>query len=198
MKKMLRNVMVASVTLFAFAVNPAYLIGCGVEAGPEEFQFDEADMLGVLEAVDTYSFEADGGEVTVTLALEQSGDGEAITMAPLDAAGFFTAAMACGSRSFIKDAAACITTTEMPVEGTITVEFAEEGAASPEVLIDSARVKGGYIVMEYELDNGDISLRFEDDPNKNLFLLSRDGQTFDLQNFRAMNLGGRDIDYVTD
>jgi hypothetical protein len=144
-------------TLTAFAVfwlaNPAFLTSCSEEEG-EEFDFDEADMLERIEVVNGQSWEFDG--YVLTVELEQGTGGAQEAQLRLPSVSWVRDAHACGSRSFVKSAAACMATTEMPVEGTLRLVDLSSGA-----LVVDAQVAGVFIAEGKTLRYAWLALSFD-------------------------------------
>ena len=120
----------------AFVINPAFLLSCDSD---EEFEYGEAEMLELLDELNAIeTWEADGREME--LHLEQS-TGEALTRGAPDI-DILMSAEACGNRTFVKSASACVSTTEMPVQGTIIVRDLDSG----DEIANDQQVQGSFIV----------------------------------------------------
>lgn len=112
---MVRRCAVATVFGFALVVNPALLFaGCG-------YHFGEAEAVAVLKdagAHKAYRFSVDGSDYDATLDLRQA-------TKPTPRLSYFPtwvpSAHACGDRTFVKSASACLDTTRVPVEGTLQI-----------------------------------------------------------------------------
>lgn len=112
---MVRRFAVATVFGFAFVVNPALLFaGCG-------YRFGEAEAIAVLKDVGAhkaYRFSVDGADYNATLDLRQAAKPTPrLSHSPT----WVTSAHACGDRTFVKSASACLDTTRVPIEGTLQV-----------------------------------------------------------------------------
>lgn len=103
----------------AFLANPA-LLACSSSDEEEDFAYGEADMKAVALGEWQGVAELDGESVAFTLTLEQA-SGKSSTQS-VSAPGVMPQ---CGSRSFVKPAAACISRSSMPVVGTLTSNHAE-------------------------------------------------------------------------
>ena len=107
-----------SISVIAFAlalvINPGYFVGC-VGDTADEFQFGEAEMLELVDRVndqEAFVFESAGEVYRLELTLEQAqgeDDGTAAAGTSLAA----RRALACGSRTFMNSAAACISSSEV-------------------------------------------------------------------------------------
>ncbi len=125
-----RLLQTAAFALFALG-NPLYLVACsdaGAGSGPgaDGYEYDQADMLAVasgLEVEGPYSV----GEYRISVQLPFSGErAERLTPSDALAPSFFARAHACGTRSFVAPAAACIDASELEMQATITVQRADE------------------------------------------------------------------------
>jgi hypothetical protein len=98
----------------ALVVNP--YLGCN-HSGESDFTYAEADMRDAVLGAWQGSADIDGESVPFSLVLEQArakSKTQAV-MAP-------KAEPPCGSRSFVKPAAACLSSSDMPVIGTLSSE----------------------------------------------------------------------------
>lgn len=111
---MKKNLAVWTLFGLAFVVNPAVL-ACSSNDDEEDFTYGEADMKAAALGDWQGTAEVDGESVAFTLSLEQA-SGKSSTQS-ISAPGVTPQ---CGSRSFVKPAAACISTSSMPVVGTLT------------------------------------------------------------------------------
>lgn len=142
---------------FFYAVNPAYLSGCGSEES-EEFTFGEQDMLDLLADANGQVHEAtddDGRGVELELELDQVAGEDSGELAAAGSPSWMMRASACGSRSFLASASACDVATHMPLEGTITLRITD--GDDTQVLEDLA-VEGVLMVNGHDLDNAYLEL----------------------------------------
>ena len=178
--------------VFAFVVNPAYFAGCGSAEQPT-FTFGEQDMLKLLHAVNDAApleFSAAGGDYTLELSLMQKlGDDRDDTVARSRSAWAGTV-YACGTRTFLQSASACITSSELPVTGTVTLLKKGDNALPAELA-----VSGTLRVYGYDLKTASLDLN---DPADTISLQSTDARTFRLTVFDAPKLGdgGSDIQFM--
>ncbi len=142
---------------FFLLANPAFFTGCSAEA---DFEYDEADMLEVVEdlneATDLRLKNANTGaeHLELSFQVEQSTEGDASAqLAPLSNE-WIKAAHACGSRSFVKDAHACIDVSRMPLEGTLN--FLDEGE-----VVHTVSLKGEMAVYSRLLTQAEFSFQYE-------------------------------------
>jgi len=109
---MIRRSLAALAFPLALVVNPAFLFaGCG-------FRFGEKEAIALVDAAGahrTYRFTSDAETFEATLDLTQATRPTELTRAtPL-----VRSARACGNRTFVKSAAACLDVTTVPVEGKV-------------------------------------------------------------------------------
>ena len=160
----------ASIVLavLAFVVNPALLSGCKTE-----FHFTEKEMAGVLTSVNgdnVLSFEHQGKKYQLSLKLEQvAGDDKLEEVSAADTWHATRIAHACGERTFLRSAAACLDTSTMPIKGTATL------LAGDAKLLDNVVVTGDLVVIGTELTNGRITLKADE---QTIQLKSTDGKSF--------------------
>ena len=135
---------------FLWLANPIYFTGCFGEK--YEFTFDQSDMLALLDEVneETWIYEVDGKDFEIRFNLEQEG----AETASLNIGEILASAHACESRSFVAEAGACITNTDMPVEGVVTIIDAE----TQEVIQEDLSLSGSMYVYGYDLDNVSLDL----------------------------------------
>ncbi|HYQ15879.1 MAG TPA: hypothetical protein VEQ58_08980 [Polyangiaceae bacterium] len=100
----------------ALVVNP-YLACSESSSGESDFVYSEADMKQAVLGSWQGTAEIDGVSTPFSLSLEQGGNktGTRAITSP-------RAQPQCGSRSFVKPAAACVSVTTMPVVGTLSSE----------------------------------------------------------------------------
>jgi len=117
----------------ASIVNPAFVTGCGLT-----YDFGEPQVLALVDAASRggpYPFKLDGRDVSVSFTLSQARAKATSTAEPL----LVRSALACGERTFVRSAAACLDTMKVPVEGMLTVKDAA-GA----LLLDRAAVHADF------------------------------------------------------
>lgn len=160
-----------------FLANPAYLTSCSSGG----YEFGETEMHELLDDVNAHQWEMDG--YTLELDLHQN-TGEAT--ARRSVSSLVSSAHACGNRTFVESAAACIDTTEMGIAGTGWV-IDEENQIVAEIPIT-----GALIVDGWELTNAVLFLNFLEGEAV-LSWHSRDGDTdepqFVVDDFQAEGLG---------
>jgi hypothetical protein len=126
--------------------NPVYLVACSSASGDDEragddtYEYDRDDMVAVAAGLESQGpYEV--GEYSVSVQLPFDGRTPGETASAGDAArgsasgsrlapSFFAQAHACGTRSFIAPAAACIDSSELELSATLRVE---RGAEAVEV-----------------------------------------------------------------
>lgn len=172
-----------AVFLFALVVNPAYF-GCGpTESEPN---FGEAEMLQSLDAANetgTWDFEVDGVSYELTLSLMQV-VGEDVIAVRHPQSMFASTAHACGSRSFLMSASACVTVTTLQVEGELTLRRVEDGVATE--LVSNAAVSGDLTAYGETLRDVSMNLVFGD--ARTVSLSAEDARTFVLTAFSVVGL----------
>ncbi len=151
-----------------WAVNPGYLGGCNLGG---EFGFGQADMVELLDALneEEWTFENEDGAFELALSL-QAGSGE---VASVHGWSPVNTAYACGTRSFVASAGACLDTTTLALDGTVTITDSTTGAS---VALDLV-LEGMMEVIGLELSNARVTLNHEDGQIR---LSSDDGRAFQL------------------
>ena len=124
----------------ALVINP-YLACSSSEE--DEFKYTESEMKSAVLGTWQGTAEIDGETVSFSLVLEQDGSKSKTQSAP-------RLTPQCGTRSFVKPAAACISMSEMPLVGTITSQ-------NPDLNGPLDGVAHAYL----DLDPTDLDLRLE-------------------------------------
>jgi hypothetical protein len=183
--KIYRHVTAGSLFVLASVINPAYFSGCA--ANEEKPNFGEAEMLEYLDAANdtrTWSFAANEKDYEIELSLnEKAGeDSEGEESASLTL--FATRVNACSSRTFMQSASACVDSTEVVVEGELTLRVMD--ASGPRDIMTAQPISGTLMAIGTELRGTTLWLNFGD----NLITLSSDEtRTFEIREFRATKLG---------
>ena len=144
-----RNILYATMGLL-WAVNPV-LPGCS----SPEFSFGETEMLDLMETINGQTWTTEDGEYELTLTLEQGG-GEQAALELLD---WMASAHACGDRSFVAEAEACLESSSLPIDATVTITELETEV----VIIEEAPYEGTMFVYGYDLDNAELNLHSDED-----------------------------------
>jgi hypothetical protein len=174
---------------FASVVNPGYFAGCA-SAGGETFEFGEAEMLELMDDANvTGPFDIMSGSQRYRLevSFEQKSGEDADDIATLRRRPVFTArAHACGTRTFMQSAAACLTTSEVPLTATVNL-YRIDSAGETQVVHDEA-VDGRFYVWGRKLTNARIESNSSEmgSSRLQLSLVSSDGKTFKLAHFRIV------------
>ena len=130
-------------------VNPIYFVGC---AEDYEFTFGQKELLEIMDEVneETWIYEGDEQtfEIKFTLA-QQEGETASLFMGDI-----FSSAHACEQRSFVAEAAACVTNTDLLLEGVATILDFD----TKEVIQAEIAVEGWLSVSGYDLDNAQLEL----------------------------------------
>jgi hypothetical protein len=208
----MRTLLFAAGFFFAFVVNPAYITGCMVsESEPD---FGEAEMLALLDAANEqgrWELESDGKTYEIELSLMQkvgspAASGPEPGYAPrtaweprtaLRAGSLWSApAHACGTRTFTQSASACVTFTEVPLFGELTIR---ELSPTPHVVVDALEVEGRLWTDAARLLFAYLDVYLSDDRSgDSITLHSPDATSFELQQVDAMGLGDDGIDLSFD
>lgn len=178
-QKLWRGGFLAISFLSVLVLNPAYLTGCVTTSSTTaaDYKFTEAELSALVEGV--YTGEVlldDGGKGALTLTVEQSTSAyEPFAMwrfgeLPVQSA------MACGERALIKTAAACVSTTRMPLTGTVTLTKLDEQGQPSTVVLDNMDVRGEAFVAGEELQSAEITVFWSKD--ERVVLRSDDGKSF--------------------
>ena len=148
-------------------INPVFVGGCDEKS----FEFEAEDMVSLAETIGDGSWTANIAGQDYELEFTINSDSVDDELSQL---GFsMGSAWACESRSFVASAAACIDTTELRIDGFLTVTEGDSNI----VVIDNAPVEGFMSVMGYTLNNAD--LRFSLDQGL-VYFSSADGIEFNL------------------
>lgn len=145
---------------FFLVANPAYFISCS-STEDDGFQYDEADMLEVVEQLsDTEPLDIDFPSelrgYQVEFQLEQSSappSEQSAQLSPIQAS-WVKSAHACDQRTFVKAAAACLSTSSLPLEGTVRIKDGEE-------VVQTLEVEGFMRVHSNLLSQAEFDLSFE-------------------------------------
>jgi hypothetical protein len=142
---MFKQILVGVVATTALLINP--MVGCVSSEDDPEFTFGETEMRAVVKG--TYVGQLPATGETVTLELDEATEAPTGTRATQNAKR-----IQCGSRTFIRTAAACVSATEMPLQGSV---------ASNGTTIASGELQSGrFIVTNLHLDGGDLALTLPD------------------------------------
>ena len=106
-----------SLALLAFFLNPGF--ACSPSDEPD-FKYGEAEMKAAVEGTWLLTLRASDGTVSeTTLQIAQSGTAQAM-LSPRGSGssrtGLIRSAAACGTRTFVKSAGACIDMSELPLD----------------------------------------------------------------------------------
>jgi hypothetical protein len=109
--------LIVSLAVLTFFVNP------GIACGPDdpEFQYGEADMRATVEGNWRVAWtNPDGSSYELSLAIREGaaslGGGTQVLLPRQPRARLVRTASACGTRTFVRSAGACIDASQMPVE----------------------------------------------------------------------------------
>ena len=147
-----RNGSRAGALVFGFALiaNPAFLFaGCGFDFGEKE----AVALVAQAGAHKTYRFTVDGSDYEATVDLAQAKT--ATPKLSVADVSFVASAHACGERTFVRSAGACLDITKVPVEGTITVMRV---TPTPEVVVDRQRMIGNVLITGTSLHRASVEL----------------------------------------
>lgn len=142
---------------FFLVANPAYFVSCS-DSG---FQYDEADMLEVVEQLNETEHldidsptELSGYQVDFQLEQSSAASSEASAGRAPRETSWIESAQACDNRTFVKTAAACINTSHLPLEGTVRIKDGEE-------VVQTLEVRGSMDVPSNLLTYAEFDLNFE-------------------------------------
>jgi hypothetical protein len=135
--------------LLAFVLNP----GFACSPGDDGFTYGEQDMRDAVEGPWRVTIDKGQGPVSFTLRFAQA---TAPTTAQRREGGatLLRAAHACGTRTFVAGAAACIDLSDLP----LAITFVDGDDAYREIAFT-----GHFQVMSLHFDQGNLELRFGDD-----------------------------------
>jgi hypothetical protein len=168
----------------SFVINPGYFAGC--TSGPGGPDFGEAEMLELLDeanATGPFDLEHDGTRYRLELTLEQRpGDDVEDLASRRWPAAFARPALACGHRTFLASAAACVTTSAIPLIARVT--FVRLDATGESKLIDDREFAGDLSVSGDKLANAAVDL-VDGDGDTRIELRSTDAVRFKLGQLRT-------------
>jgi hypothetical protein len=119
----------------ALVINP--YLACS-SSSEDEFRYSESEMKSAVLGEWEGTASLNGESVAFSLTLEQASNESKTQSAP-------RVTPQCGTRSFVKPAAACVSMSEMPLAGTITSEHPElngtvEGGAHAYLNLDPTEI----------------------------------------------------------
>lgn len=135
--------------LFGVALLANPYLACSSGESQSDFTYSEPEMKSVVLGSWQGSAQLDGETVPFSLVLEQASvksKPQSVTAPPLESQ--------CGSRSFVKPAAACISSTGMPLVGALSsinpaLDGPVDGTATAYRTLDSVR-------LELRLESGTV------------------------------------------
>jgi hypothetical protein len=149
-----------------FVVNPGYFAGCASDTSePEKFEFGEAEMLDLLDeanAMVPFELEDGGTRYRLELTLEQqAGEDEAeFGSSQQPKAAFASWAHACGRRTFQSSAAACLTTSGVPLRALFSLyRLDSDGEVA---VVEDGELGGELTVFGTKLNNGMVNVYTRD------------------------------------
>jgi hypothetical protein len=192
------------VTVAAFClasvINPGYFAGCasstgdddpGPEPGSEKFEFGEAEMLALVDeanATSPFDFTQGPDHYRVEMFFEQrAGEDQDDTASLQRPAPFKMRAFACGTRTFMQSAAACVTMSQVLLTATINLYRLDGEDTTPIVQnrkVDAYLSVGGYKLTNANIISGSYGVG---DNSTQIALGSADGKTFKLDQFRIVD-----------
>lgn len=179
-----RSVVVALGFVVAFSVNPAFVAGCTL------FSFGEKEAVSLVPVVGahrTYELSRGGEGYTLVVDVRQSRE----RRASRDEPGLVSSAHACGDRTFVRSASACIDSTTVPVEGTM--RLARTGSPAP--LYDGP-VVGELVLFGTTLGEGELRLgRAGTTDGPDVYIDTRDAKAFSVKYVAIRDGGERSFEY---
>jgi hypothetical protein len=146
-------------------------------------------MVGLLDGLNGMSGTAVEGDAVYEVGLELVQRAGADSVSSLKGVRVVRAPHACGSRTFLKSAAACTTDTILEVDGTAIVRRVD-GATAMTVVEDLA-VRGEIRATGETLRFASLDLYFAGGTGS---WVTEDGQHFELSTFDATDLGPDAVD----
>lgn len=127
----------------AFVLNPAFVGGC---SRAPKFEFGEQDLVRLLATVNgrTFTFTSGAVDYELTFTLQQQ-EGVDLERTTLRAPSVMRDARACGQRTFLRSAHACLDETIMPLQAEVTLRA--RGAAGAKTIWDGRRTSGQLVVI---------------------------------------------------
>lgn len=142
----MRGVCAAAVCAVVFVVNPAYFMGCGdggseTSEAEDDFTFGESELQSAVVGSWSGEITTDGQAVGFTMTLEQDSASRSQALRTVGQG-------LCGTRSFVKGAAACVAVTTMPLVGQLTIEGEAAQAVYGDVEVYGARFERGQMTLK--------------------------------------------------
>lgn len=169
------------VFVFFLLANPAYFLACQEE--DDQFTYGEEEMLTLLDTVNSGSWQIDQYQIEFTL--DQSGEELARQLKAHP--DLLATAQACGNRSFVKSASACMDISSMPLTGVATI-YRINGDDTLEE-IDELPAQGYLEVMSLNLDHATIDLSLPSNGSVQLAWDDTTPEDFQLASFSATDVG---------
>ncbi len=163
-----KKIQIGFLTLL-WLVNPVF---SGCNDTTKAFSFDERDMLELMYDINEtdWTIETEEGFFLVDFSLQQSSGDQASVQPFFDILG---SAHACGERSFIAEAEACLDVSMLMLEGTVTITEQEDMS----VVIENMPLEGSMEIYGLDLNNAEVYLQHSDG---DIYLSSGDGMNFTL------------------
>jgi hypothetical protein len=148
--------LVLSLAVVAFFLNPG--VACTSGADEPEYKYGEAEMKSAVEGtwVLTLGTEGSSANQQITVEVVQSSKAQPDQMQVMRGArtGFIRSAAACGTRTFVASAQACIDSSQMPLDVIfVSGPDAYKGAATSGTLVVPSLV---FSRGELNLDLGSV------------------------------------------
>lgn len=144
---------------FFLVANPAYFVSCSAE--DDGFQYDEADMLQVVEQLnETESLDIEtpaglrGYQIDFQLQQASAASSDETALLPAQSS-WVKAAHACESRTFVRSAAACVSSSSLLLEGTARIKDGEK-------IVQTLEVEGAMDVHSNLLTHAEFLLSVDD------------------------------------
>jgi hypothetical protein len=134
----------------ALIINPA--VGCGGRIAPDEYTYGETEMLTAVQGTWRVTFSRPEGPSVVTFTMDKGAAPSASSNgAPAAAPGL---APQCGTRTFVRPAAACIATSQLALAAVVV---------EAEPPLDVANGEGWFFVAGLDYTGGHIQLKIGPD-----------------------------------
>jgi len=143
----MKNKLIQLSSLSALWLMNPVITACSQEE--PEFSFGEEELLDIMNEINETDWEIEEDSELRMVQFELSQ--EQAEQAAKTLFSMMNAAKACGTRSFLATAEACLDISSVAVEGWMTVE-------DPEGEIEEVLIEGRIEVMGHDLDNAMISL----------------------------------------
>jgi hypothetical protein len=159
MRRSWTGIITLAVFSLAFTINPGYFMGCTSELA-DDFDFGETEIEELLDETnrqEPWAFAAGGARYQLALRLQQQiGEDIVSSAVPAQNPLFASPARACGQRTFLQSAAACIPSTHVPL--MVEVQLTRFGDFAEPAKVFEFTLPGQLTVFGRSLDSAFVEV----------------------------------------